>query len=113
MELIHECVTNKVVLIRPNDKSWYNSSIRSYARKRDPLKRKAVRTVRTAQTEDWRKCKNMRNKDKNLKKKYPKERFSNNVENTLFESSDLNPKAYWQLLRDFINTFKNSEVIPR
>ena len=92
MELIHECVPNKVVLIRPNDKPWYDSTIRSYTR-RDRLKRKAVKTTRT---EDWRKYKNMRNKVNNLKK-YAKERFFNNIENTLIETSDLNPKAYWQL----------------
>ena len=104
----YECVPNKVVLIRPNDKPWYDSTIRSYTRRRDRLKRKAVKTTRR---EDWRKYKNMRNKVNNLKK-YAKERFFNNIENTLIETSDLNPKAYWQLLRHFIKTNKNSEVIP-
>ena len=66
MELVHECVPNKVVLIRPNDKPWFDSTIHSYTRKRDRLKRKAVRTPRT---EDWRKYKNMRNKVNDLKKK--------------------------------------------
>ena len=78
MELVHECVPNKVVLIRRNDKSWYDSTIRSYTRKRDRLKRKAVRTIRT---EDWRKYKNMHNKVNNLKK-YAKGRIFNNIENT-------------------------------
>ena len=81
------------MLIRPNDKPWYDSTIRSYTRRRDRLKRKAVKTTRT---EDWRKYKNMRNKVNNLKK-YARERFFNNIENTLIETSDLNPKVYWQL----------------
>ena len=38
----------------------------------------------------------MRDKVNNLKK-YAKERFFNNIDNTLIESSDLNPKAYRQL----------------
>ena len=116
MEIIHECVLNKVVLIHPSDKPWYDFTIPSYTRKRDRLKRKAVRTIRT---EDWCKYENMRNKVNNLqkyakkkKKKRKKKKIFNNIENNLIKSSDLNPKAYWQPLRHFIKTNKNSEVIP-
>ena len=108
MELVHECVPNKIVHIRPNDKPWYDSTIRSYTRKRDRLKWKGVRTTRT---EDWRKYENMCNKVNNLNlKKYANERFFNNIENTLIETSNLNPKAYWQLLRHFIKT--NKKLYP-
>ena len=55
----------------------------------------------------------MRNTVNNLKKR-AKEIFLNNLitfENTFIEFSNLNPKAYRQLLRHFIKTNKKSEVI--
>ena len=53
----------------------------------------------------------MRNKVNDLKK-YAKERFFDNTENTLIESSDLNPKVFGNFLRHFIKASKNSGVIP-
>lgn len=108
MNLVRECVPSKIVLIRPNDKPWYDSVIRTFSRKRDRLKRKAVKSGILS---DWCKYKKMRNKVNNLKK-HAKERFYNNIENSLIESSSTNPKQYWKLLKHFMKSNKNSEVIP-
>lgn len=108
MNLVRECVPSKIVLIRPNDKPWYDSIIRSSSRKRDRLKRKAVKS---GSFNDWCKYKQLRNKVNNLKK-HAKECFFNNIEENLIESSASNPRHYWKLLRHFIKTNKNSETIP-
>ena len=38
IELMKLCIPNKLVTVRPNDKPWYDSSIRTMARKRDRQK---------------------------------------------------------------------------
>ena len=44
MEFVNLSIPHKDVMIRPNDKPWYDSEIRRYSSKRDRLKTKAVRT---------------------------------------------------------------------
>ena len=107
MNFVRQCVPSQTVLIRPNDKPWYDSVIRSHSRKRDRLKRTATKSGILS---DWAKYKTMRNKVNNLKK-HAKERFYNNIENSLIESSSTNPKQYWKLLKYFIKSNKNSEII--
>ena len=51
MHFIKHCVPNKEVIIRPNDKPWYDSIIRSYTRKCDRVKRKAIKSASLA---DWK-----------------------------------------------------------
>ena len=45
MSLIKECNPHKEVIVRPDDKPWYESVIRSYSRKRDRIKSKHVKVV--------------------------------------------------------------------
>ena len=108
MKFIKQCVPYKEVIIRPNDRHWYDSSIRSYTRKRDRVKRKASKTRRH---EDWSSFKRLRNKVNNLKT-HAKERFYNTIENTLIESHISNPKLYWKLIKHFIKSNKNAGKIP-
>ena len=44
MNFVRQCVPSQTVLIRPNDKPWYDSVIRSHSRKRDRLKRTATKS---------------------------------------------------------------------
>ena len=61
----HECILSKEVKVRSDDKPWYDNEIRRFSRKRDRLKTAAIKSKRP---EDWRKCKDIRNKVNNLKK---------------------------------------------
>ena len=108
IHFIKQCVPNKEVIIRPNDKPWYDSTIRSHTRKRDRAKKKALKS---GSLTDWKSFKRLRNKVNNLKK-HAKERFYNNIENTLIESHVNNPKLYWKLIKHFIKSNKNAEQIP-
>ena len=58
------CIPHKDVVIRPDDKPWYDSEIRKYSRKRDRQKLKAVKT---SLQNDWKKYKMLRNIVNNLK----------------------------------------------
>ena len=44
MDFVNACIPHKDVVIRPDDKPWYDSEIRKYSRKRDSQKAKAVKT---------------------------------------------------------------------
>ena len=51
----HQCIPFKEVIIRSNDKPWYDSEIRQYSKKRDRQNDIAVRSKRI---KDWVKYKN-------------------------------------------------------
>ena len=70
MHFIEQCVPNKEIIIRPNDKPWYDSTIRSHTRKRD----RAKKALKSGSLADWKSFKRLRNKVNNLKK-HAKERF--------------------------------------
>lgn len=108
LKFIHDCIPHKEVTIRPNDKPWYDSQIRTTTRQRDRQRKHAIKTKKT---EDWAKFKSLRNKVNNMKK-HAKEQYYNNMEQTIIDSSINNPKLYWKLLRQFIKSNKNAELIP-
>ena len=108
VEYMDECIPSKDVLIRPNDKPWYNSEIRSHSRQRDKLKTKALKTNKT---DDWTKYKHARNKVNNLKK-YAKEQYFSNMEDSIVDSNKNNPKLYWKLLKQLVKSNKKCEIIP-
>ena len=103
-----ECIPSKDVIIRPNDKPWYNSEIRTHSRQRDKQRTKAIRTQRT---EDWTKYRHTRNKVNNLKK-YAKEQYFCNMEHLIIDSNNNNPKLYWKLLKQLVKSNKSCETIP-
>ena len=88
IEFVNLSIPHKDVMIRPNDKPWYDSEIRRYSRKRDRLKTKAVRT---SQQSHWAKYKYLRNKVNNLKR-HAKETFYNNLEFSLLTNLSSNRK---------------------
>ena len=65
LKLVKQCIPSKTVTIRGDDKPWYDSEIRSFTRKRDKQKRKAIKT---GNPNDWGTYKKLRNKVNNLKK---------------------------------------------
>ena len=51
--------------VRSNDKSWFDSEIRHFIRIGNKLGKKSIKS---GSTNDWIKCKQMKNKVNNLKK---------------------------------------------
>ena len=83
LEFVEKCIPSKVILVRNDDKPWYDSEITKYSRIRDRLKTKASKSKNQ---NDLPKYKCARNKDNNLKND-AKELFYNNLENILLEKS--------------------------
>ena len=71
IEFVKVCIPCKSILVRIDDKPWYDSEIRRNTRKRDRQKKKAVKTGNTT---DWVKYKRLRNKVNN-QRKHAKESF--------------------------------------
>ena len=108
MEFVNACIPHKDVVIRPNDKPWYDSEIRKFSRKRDRQKAKAVRT---SSQNDWKKYKILRNKVNNLKK-HAKETFHNNLELSLLTSFNDNKKDFWKIVKHFTSKKDSVSSIP-
>lgn len=108
LNFIKECIPSKYVLIRPNDKPWYDSEIRHFSRTRDRLKSKFIRSNNP---NDWTKYKQVRNKVNNLKK-HAKEKFYNDLELTITDSFDNDKRKFWKLIRNFVKSDCNSSSIP-
>ena len=108
MEFVNKSIPHNDVVIRPNDKPWYDSEIRKHTRKRDRQKAKAVRT---SLQNDWIKYKNLRNKVNNLKK-HAKETFNNNLEFSLLSSFSNNKKVFWKIVKHFTSKKDSVSTIP-
>ena len=66
LEMVKTCIPSQKVIVRPDDKPWYNSEIRQTLRKRDRLKSKAIKTGKIS---DWNSYKKLWNKVNNQKKR--------------------------------------------
>ena len=108
LKLMKECIPNKEVTIRKNDKPWYDSEIRKYSRKRD---RQKVRAINSNNTLQWLKYKQLRNKVNNLKK-HAKEHFFSNLEEIVHDASINDQKTYWKCLKLFMKSNKSLNSIP-
>ena len=108
LEFVEKCIPSKVILVRNDDKPWYDSEIRKYSRIRDRLKTKASKSKNQ---NDWSKYKRTRNKVNNLKK-HAKELFYNNLENILLENSSNNKRDYWRVIRHFVKNNNSKSCIP-
>ena len=64
IEFAKLCIPNKTIVVREDDKPWYDSEIRRNSRKRYRLKKTALKT---GNTNDWKKYKMFRNKVNNKK----------------------------------------------
>ena len=82
--------TPKKVLIRPNDKPWFNSELRQNIRRRDRLRRKALKSNNPTDRERY---KHQRNHVNNLKK-YARENYTNTLDD-LITNTNTGSKAFW------------------
>lgn len=108
MEMIKSCIPSKAVTVRPDDKPWYNSEIRTTSRKRDRMKHKALRSGKTS---DWKNYKKLRNKVNN-QKKYAKETFFNNLELSILDFHTNDKRKFWKVIRHFVKNSDASSTIP-
>ena len=105
---VKTCIPSKLVTIRPDDKSWFDSEIRHFSSIRDRLKRKALKS---GDSNDWKKYKHTRNKVNNFKK-HAKENFYNNLELSLSEFYNNDKKKFWQVIRHFVKNKNTSDSMP-
>ena len=108
LELMKLCIPFKLVTVRPNDKPWYDSMIRTFSRKRDRLKATAIKHP---SENNWAKFKHARNRVNNMIK-HAKEQFYSNIETTLTDLKSSNSRQYWKMLKHLINSHSHSDVIP-
>jgi hypothetical protein len=101
IEIIKNCVPQKEVTIRLNDKVWLNSEfIRREIRKRDRLRKLARRSNSDFNINKYKK---QRNHVNNLKK-HAKEQFYFNVNTLLDDFSSSNSKSYWSLFKKLVKS---------
>ncbi|MCG8097314.1 MAG: hypothetical protein JAZ17_27465 [Candidatus Thiodiazotropha endolucinida] len=108
LEFVNSCIPSKNVLIRPNDKPWYDSEIRRVSRKRDRLKRKFNKS---GNANTLVRYKFFRNKVNNLKR-HAKEQFYNNLEFSISDFHTNDKKQFWKVVRHFVKSNSSSASIP-
>ena len=94
LRLMSECIPSKEVIIRPNDKPWFDSEIRRYIKNRNRQRNIALRKQTPS---SWQKYKHLRNKVNNFKKS-AKKHFFENIETNIEQNRLNNSRNYWKSL---------------
>ena len=94
--------------MREDDKPWYDSEIRRNSRKRDRIKKTALKS---GNPNDWNKYKYYRNKVNNLKK-HAKESFYNNLDIIVSDFQNNDKRKFWKVIRHFVKNNSSSLSIP-
>ena len=108
INFVKQCIPSKTIVVRHDDKPWYDSEIRKYSRIRDRLK---VQAARLNKAVDWSKYKKIRNKVNNLKR-HAKEIFFSNLDSTLTELHCNDKRSFWKIIRHFIKTNNCNSIMP-
>ena len=108
IELAKKYIPVKTVTIRPNDKPWFNSSIRKSMRLRDRLHKQLKRKYSVSLLGKYRA---QRNKVNNMVK-YAREQFFINVNDMLDNEGKSNPKSYWSLVKKLMGKSTSSPIPP-
>ena len=108
IEFVKMYIPVKIITIRPNDKPWFNSSIRRAMRIRDRLHKQVKQNSSPFLL---RKYKTQRNKVNNMIK-YAREQFFINANDMLDKNGKSNPKSYWKLVNKLMENCKHSPNIP-
>ncbi|MEW8546228.1 MAG: endonuclease/exonuclease/phosphatase family protein, partial [Candidatus Thiodiazotropha sp.] len=107
LDFCKECIPRKKVLIRPNDKPWFNSELRYNIRLRDRLRKKAFKTNNDS---DKIRYKRQRNRVNNMKKN-AKENFNDTIDDIL-SKSEFGSKTFWQIMGRFMGKSQCSFKVP-
>ena len=103
LELAKESIPFKIVIIRPNDKPWYNAALRRLKRSKERLFRIFKQTNNNL---NWCKFTTARNLYQAEVRK-AKQDYANGKYKFLAEEGYRNPKKWWSLLK---NVYKNGDV---
>jgi len=106
LNLARQFIPNKVATIRPQDKPWYNNTLRALKRRRDRLFTKAKTLNTPAAWDNYRQCRNT----------YVHSIQDAKQEHDLKQTNELNDqsvgsKSWWQTIKKFIGGAK-SDTIP-
>ena len=101
-------IPNKVVKIRTKDKPWFNNKLRKLLRQKNKMHKNAKYTNSVVDWEHFRECRNkytehLRSSEKNYK---------NLLANKLNINTNINPKGWWHLARQFMGKTKDSQIPP-
>ncbi|CAG2201826.1 unnamed protein product [Mytilus edulis] len=108
LDIASECIPTREVVVRCDDKIWYNSNLRREMRKRDRF-RKVFLRLKTSFAE--LKFKQQRNKVNNMKKQAKKHFYASLNEN-LDEIKQANPKQYWKIINMHIKSDRPVRDVP-
>ena len=103
LDIMKQCIPNKVVTIRPSDPSWMISCIRKLIRKRKTAYRKAKKTNAP---NDWIIFKRLRNETTSMIRD-SKKAMADSLAAKL-KSETLSSKQWWSLLKCFISPSSQS-----
>ena len=109
MKYCKECIPCRKVLIRQNDKPWFNSDLRHNLRIRDRLRKRYFKTKRE---NDHISFKRQRNKVNNMIK-YAKENCVNKIDDIILNQGTGNScRTFWQVMGRFMGKTGTSINIP-
>ena len=106
LEIARDCIPTKEIIVRKNDKPWFNNTLRKEIRIRDRIRKKVLKHNRES---DITKLKKQRNKVNNMKK-IARENFENYIDIFLLDNS--NSKTYWKIMKMLIKSNKGNDSIP-
>ena len=107
LNIARTSIPNKLVVIHPGDKAFFNSNLRRLKRKRDRAFKQAKRNNTPYY---WTKYKEIRN-SYNLEIKEAKELYDKNLSNLLNTESHSN-KRWWQIANSYLGRNKVSSYQP-
>ena len=108
LNLAEDNIPKKKVTIRPNDKPWFNSELRKEIRKRDRLRKRALKSNSLAIYENYRK---QRNHVNNLKKT-AKQSYFIELHGLIDDYSSNNNQDFWKLARKLTKSCKSISIPP-
>ena len=101
-------IPNKLIVVRPSDKPWYNERLRTMCRTKNRLHQKAKRTTLT---DDWARYRESRN-DYFQEIKSAKSDFENNKYASLIADGQRNSKKWWHILKSLLGQTNDSDFPP-
>ena len=108
LQFVNSCIPSKRILVRSDDKPWFDSELRKFCRIRDRLRKQAMRT---GKQNILNKYKEFRNKVNNMKK-HAKQNFFNSLEISLENLSSNDKKGFWRIIKYFVKNNDCSSNIP-
>ena len=108
LEFAKKHIPCKTVVIRPNDKPWFNSDIRKQIRTRDRLHKQIKRNSSCSLLQRY---KAQRNKVNNMIH-YAREQFFINANDLLDKEKQANPKSYWSLIKKLQGNTQSYNIPP-